>query len=456
MATYRFSTRPEHVLRRRWKAALRLMVYASVAVAGFVWAKADWMLDISKIAGFLGLATAYGLWKMQRTLRRSASIVVIVSAEGVHYTDATGRERSLPRDEIASIGDLLYGAGLSVRAVHPRKSLIVPRDIEHFDECRAEFLAMGIPLTPMDRNRMWKLWAILLVFCSMVALVVAKSLVIEIICGGICGGTILVMWTAGWLKRTPAGQSWPTGQSCALPDKSPEEAARSRRKFQQWGVGLTAAGIAIMMLEAWWTHGTDELAFGFCVVLIGVIVFAVGFFSGTLRASVLAFLALASVGAAIGGGVWWLRPSSDLGGLIAMSVGLLVAAAFVVSLLGRLLDRQPWLATTLDVLFGPALIAMGVVTQLRGHGDHGLTIVAGIILTLFAIGMRNTRIRPTLLKLAFPLKLAAIGLAFVGVIGGYKNLTWPCLIVFWLLPGRLGDRTNQKAPRAGVAAAVTS
>jgi hypothetical protein len=148
-----------------------------------------------------------------------------------------------------------------------------------------------------------------------------------------------------------------------------------------------------MMLEAWWTRGTDELGVGLFTLFTGVLVFAAGFFRGTVGASVLAFVALAASGAAIGGMTWWLRPASDLGSLIAISVGLLSSVVFVVTLLGRLVSWRPWVGTMFEGLFGPALIAIGVVEQIRGRGDHGVLLVVGILVTLFAIGSRNPRWR---------------------------------------------------------------
>jgi hypothetical protein len=135
---------------------------------------------------------------------------------------------------------------------------------------------------------------------------------------------------------------------------------------------------------------------------------------------------------------------------------LLSSLVFVVTLIGRLATWRPWIASMLELLFGPTLIAMGIVEQLRGRGDHGLLVAAGILVTIFASGIRNARWRPTLIKVAFPLKLAAIGLAFVGLIGGYRDLTWPCLIVFWSLTGPFDDRTNQRTPRASVDRATAS
>jgi hypothetical protein len=403
-----------------------------VAGAGFIWARVDWLLDVSKVASLLGLASAYGLWTVQRTLSRRALIVVDVSATSVRQVDTRGRERVLRRDEIASISDLSHGAGLAVRAVNPRKSLLIPPDLEDFDACRGELLSMGIPLMPTDRNRVRKVWAMGVVFWSFGSLLLVKSPAAEIACGVLCGGTLLALWAAGWLNPSNAGQS------CPVPDRSPEEAARSRRKIQLWGMGITAAGIAIMMLEAWWTHGTDELGVGLFTLFTGVLVFAAGFFSGTVGASVLAFVALAASGAAIGGMTWWLRPASDLGSLIAISVGLLSSVVFVVTLLGRLVSWRPWVGTMFEGLFGPALIAIGVVEQIRGRGDHGVLVVVGILVTLFAIGSRNPRWRRGLVKIAFPLKLVALGVAFVGLFSGYKDLTWP-VIVLWLLPESSAD-----------------
>lgn len=451
MAVYRLSAEPRFLLQRRWTVAWRLALYLGAALAGVAWAKADWILDLSKLAGLLGLVTGYGLWKIERELWFRASTAVDVSPDGIHVTAAERPERFLRREDITSLVELSNGSGLWVRSANPRrtKSVIVPRDLEDLEACRAELVAMGIPLTPPDPHRVGKLWAIGIIFWSMVQFFIARSLAIHVASGVAIGGALLAMWAAGWTKAKP-------GATCALPDKSPEEKARSQQKAQKFGVIITAAGIAIMMLEAWWTHGTDELAFGFFVVLIGVIVFAVGYFSGTIAASVLALGALTASGAAVGGLTWWLVPSSDLGSLIAVTVGATASIALAVSLLGRLLDRSPRVVPVLEMAAGPVFVALGVWgLYWKEHADAAhvhdaaAQIAAGVIVTIYVIGMRNERARPLLLKIATPLKLAALAVVFVSLIGHSSNLTWPCLIVFWWMPRGSGQQASTPAPVVG-------
>jgi hypothetical protein len=77
----------------------------------------------------------------------------------------------------------------------------------------------------------------------------------------------------------------------------------------------------------------------------------------------------------------------------------------------------------------------GIIGYLRGHGDHGLLVAAGILCTLLAIGRRNARWRERIAIFAAPLSIAALSLGGIGLISGHHELVWPGVFIFWSLQG---------------------
>ena len=127
--------------------------------------------------------------------------------------------------------------------------------------------------------------------------------------------------------------------------------------------------------------------------------------------------------------------------------------------LRRLRRRRLLLGMVVAVLgmaVGPMFAALGVLEfYWKEHADAAhvqaavAQIAAGVIVTVYDVGMRHERARPLLLKIAMPLKVAAIAGAFVSLIGHGSNLTWPCLLVFWWVPRGFGQLAGAPANAAG-------
>jgi hypothetical protein len=103
-----------------------------------------------------------------------------------------------------------------------------------------------------------------------------------------------------------------------------------------------------------------------------------------------------------------------------------------------------------DLLFGPVVIMGGVIGYLRGHGDHGLVVAAGILCTLLAIGRRNAPWRDRIAIFAPPLSIAALSLGGIGLISGHHELVWPGLFIFWSLKTFSLETPSQNAPGANL------
>jgi hypothetical protein len=428
MATYHLAEPPRDLLRRRRVAVTRLLAAAVVVAIGFGRVKTGWIFDVAKVAGLYALSCLYALWNIQRDLNGRARITVTVSPDGVRATTARGIVREIPRANIRGLRNMRVGPAFLIRSVNRSEMMVIPSDLDGVAACRAELLAMGIPDDPPPTRQWQKVWAIQGVFWSFLAAVTASTRAVQIVASVTLVGCMIAMWAVGFLRGRKSEEV------CATPSEAPKMPPRSRSLTRRLGIGLCIAGAALMISGAWWTGSTDGLGFSYGVIFVGVLFFAISLIGGGVKAGTIALASLAVSGLALGGAIYWLAPTSDLGPTLAATVagpvlflGFIVLAGFGMS---ALTSRIPWLGRNADVVLAVAYVAMGV--WFFRH-DHGAMLAVGVLLTVVAAVARNEVGLDYLLRA----KPAATGLviviAVVAALEHQNSISFPMLVLFWSL-----------------------
>jgi hypothetical protein len=445
MAIYSLSDPPRRLLRQRRQGALRLLGYVSLVAIAFGWTRSPVMLDVAKIAGMIALATAYGLWSIQRRIDGGRSVSIRVSADGVSATDARGVEKHINRADIVCVRPLSPAAGFWIGSSHPRAFIIVPPDLDGYDACRAELVGMGIPEEPRTAKTRVKMWSLVGLMYSIVAACIVGSQTMRLAAAAVFVASAGAAWASGvWSSKT-------TARACPAPDRSPDAQARTRTTIKRFAVALIAIGVVTMMAEAWWTKGTGDLGFGIVTAFIGAIVFAIALSDESFKTNALAFGALAVAGAVVGGLAHLVAPRSDLGSLIAIAIAAFATLGLVMTLIAKGASRLPWLNGRLDLVVGAMTAGVGVIQLRRGHADGWIGLAAGAIVSALACAAASGRWRPLALKISMVVRVAAIAAAAIGFVMGDNTLTNDAISVAVFLPGtfkRAVDPAGAGAPVA--------
>jgi hypothetical protein len=331
MATYHLNPDVPYLRRRRAIAGLRSVAYAAATAVLWRFGHADWLFDFGSVSLLLAGATAFGVWSTQRQMRRSGAVEIVVSPEGVRRTSHAGRETVLPRADIVSLQEYRSGAGLIVRSKNPRTSVLVPADLDFYEACRAELVALGIPEVPFDARTAWRLRTVGAMFYALLMMPLATSQLIRIASVAtlaLAGAAVLVFF------RKPRGAK----ATCEVTPQSPDAKKRIERRVRWLAVGLLLAGEAIMAGQAWWAKNDDHIGLGFGVLMLGILCSSI-FFGEAFGVSLLRLGAILAGAAGVGALLTWAMPGSDVGWLAGVTVGMFSALLFA----GIQVARRGWL-----------------------------------------------------------------------------------------------------------------
>lgn len=424
------------MLRRRNRNALRLAAYALFSVAAIRVSGPPWLTDLGRISLFVAIFSGYSLWTILRQFRNRHRMLVDVRPDGVRSVDARGRDRTLARDQIASVRDVLHG-GFYVRSRDPRLGVLVPADLIDLDACRREIIAMDVPNLPAPRALMFRAFALGVMFTALASMAIANTLVIRILAIAVFAATALFL--SVWRERDRE-----SGDVCAVPD--PAARTRTLTRMRWWSLGLSVAGIGVAIVQAWWTKSTHGLGVGLGMVFLGGTGLMIFVARERLVIATAWVAALAAIGAAIGAVVLWLEPASDLGGDLMMFVGFVAALDETALLLTSMFDRMPHLRRWGDVLVASGLLAVIAVRHARHH-TVSAELFASAAVVAFTLAMHRDEWRAPVVAVAAPLRLCILAVGMIATVMGNRDVSFWAWTVFIVLP----DWWQRPVPRASAA-----